>query len=157
MAPDHLKFDIENGDPEKENRGQSIYKNPNEQGDTGDEYSNLVRYINQYHEGPRRKSVASLGDDVPKKKPWWKFWAGGSKSSGGNEPFEVPDDWVATHIKNGISNSEVESRRKHTGFNELTTEKENMVCLYIPPPPIPSADRFERLVPQILVVCGDAF
>lgn len=37
--------------------------------------------------------------------------------------FEVPDDWLTTELKQGISSSEVEGRRKRSGWNELTTEK----------------------------------
>lgn len=54
--PNHLKFDLENGDPEKQGStaGEGLGDAP-----TGnDEYSNLVRYISTYRDG-RRKSVSA--------------------------------------------------------------------------------------------------
>ena len=52
--PNHLKFDLENGDPEKQgSAAEGLGDAP-----TGnDEYSNLVRYISTYRDG-RRKSVS---------------------------------------------------------------------------------------------------
>lgn len=92
--------------------------------DSGDEYQNLVRYISNYREG-RRKSVASISpDDDIVKKPWWKFWAKKGAAPGMDpNTFEVPDDWLYTDLKQGLSSNELENRRKRAGWNELTTEK----------------------------------
>ena len=122
---------LENGDVEKE---QGLFAEPNNKGgETTDEYTNLVKYISTYREGGRRKSTASGvydgqdGDD--KKRPWWKF--GGKKTAAGGDVFEVPDEWIETDIKQGITSAEVETRRKKTGWNELSTEKENMFLKFL--------------------------
>ena len=96
---------------------------PGGTGEMNEEYTNLVR-----HRDNRRKSTASeLGmDDEPIKRPWWAPWRGRGKKGAVDGNFEVPDDWLDSELKQGLSTHEVESRRKKTGFNELTTEKENM-------------------------------
>ena len=132
--PNHLKFDLENGEGEKGNTAV-----PNEGGDvpTGnDEYSNLVRYISTYRDG-RRKSTISLGsgqplDDEDKKAPKWKFWAKKRKGgAGGEETFQAPEEWMNTDIKAGLVEGDVTTRRKSAGFNELTTEKENLFLKFL--------------------------
>ncbi|KAI4269515.1 MAG: hypothetical protein LQ337_007238 [Flavoplaca oasis] len=134
----NIEFDLENGlggekkqgDGTASQRGHSIYDV--NQFDTGDEYQNLVRYISNYREG-RRKSVASISpDDESYKKPWWKFWAK-KGSAPGMDPntFEVPDDWLYTELKQGLHSHELENRRKRAGWNELTTEKENMFLKFL--------------------------
>ena len=121
--------DLENGDVEKE--GIQFNKGG---GETTDEYTNLVKYISTYREGGRRKSTASGvydNDADAKKKPWWKFWAKGPKGETSSGEFEVPDEWIETDMHRGITSAEVESRRKKTGWNELTTEKENMFLKFL--------------------------
>ncbi|KAL8674754.1 MAG: hypothetical protein Q9168_000838 [Polycauliona sp. 1 TL-2023] len=134
----NIEFDLENGlggekkqnDGTASQRGQSIYDV--NQFDTGDEYQNLVRYISNYREG-RRKSVASVApDDEAVNKPWWKFWAK-KGAAPGMDPnnFETPDDWLYTDLKQGLSGGDLDSRRKHSGWNELSTEKENMFLKFL--------------------------
>lgn len=95
-----------------------------------EEYTNLVRYISTFREGRRKSTASELGIDVDAvKRPWWAFWKRGKKSGTGDGVFEVPDDWLDTELKQGLSNTEVENRRKKTGWNELTTEKENLYVL----------------------------
>ena len=53
------------------------------------------------------------------------------QSNGPGDLYEVPEDWLETDIKQGLSNHTVEERRKKSGFNELTTEKENMFIKFI--------------------------
>jgi len=43
----------------------------------------------------------------------------------------VPDEWLQADIKQGISSHEVESRRKRFGWNEITTEKENLFIKFL--------------------------
>jgi len=114
---------LENGDVEKDESRLKFAGNADE----GDEYTRLVRYISTYNEGGRRKSTASqLEQAGVKKKPWWAFWRKGPKvENTSTGDFEVPDEWLESDIRQGISNTEVELRRKKTGFNELTTEKVN--------------------------------
>ena len=92
-----------------------------------EEYANLVRYISTYRDGRRKSTASELGmDDEPGKRPWWAPWRGRRKKTAVDGNFEVPDDWLDTELKQGLSTHDVENRRKKTGFNELTTEKENM-------------------------------
>ena len=43
----------------------------------------------------------------------------------------MPEEWLITDIKQGLTSDEVEQRRKKTGFNELTTEKENLFIKFL--------------------------
>jgi H+-transporting ATPase len=119
--------EVENGNAEKEighdpQAQQAVANNDDDQG----EYGNLVRYISQYRDG-RRASTIGGDDDQPKKKHWWSRRTAGASGEG----FETPDDWLNTDIKQGLKSSEVEQRRKKTGWNELTTEKENMFLKFL--------------------------
>ena len=117
-------IDVEKGFPDKEGAGGEGGLGGT--GDMNEEYTNLVRYISTYRDGRRKSTASELGmDDEPVKKPWWAFWRS-SKAKAVDGNFEVPDDWLDTELKQGLSSTEVENRRKKTGFNELTTEKENM-------------------------------
>lgn len=64
-------------------------------------------------------------EEEEKKKPWWK--GGGSASTKSFNDFVTPTDWMNTEMKDGLNSMEVERRRKHSGWNELSAEKENMV------------------------------
>ena len=91
----HLRFDEPKfeGDGERKQSGvdhkASIYAKPDLE--NGEEYANLVAYINSYYEGPRRKSVVSMEGDAPKK-PWWKFWSRSPKDESSDGTLEIPDD-----------------------------------------------------------------
>lgn len=117
--------DLENGDVTKDAGFDT------EQLEKLDEYAALVRYISTYRDG-RRKSVASApDDDVPeKRKKWWAPWTWFAKKEVAAD-FIVPDDWIETDITKGLSSGEIESRRRRTGWNELTTEKENMFIKFL--------------------------
>lgn len=127
--------DLENGDVKQEGiRWNPEFTKPN---DTNEEYANLVRYIATTREGRRKSTISAEGgdgEDKPKKKPWWAFWRG-RRPKGGNSKdgaaFVVPDEWIETDIKKGLPTSEIEPRRKKTGWNELTTEKENLFLKYL--------------------------
>lgn len=137
--PNHLKFDLENGEANKE-RGASMAAGEDDfdvggLGGANDEYSNLIRYISTYRDG-RRKSTISLGskaeDMNDQKIPGWKFWARKPKDgSASTEAFQVPEEWMNTGMSEGLTEGEVENRRKKTGWNELTTEKENMFLKFL--------------------------
>lgn len=124
--------DLENGDPKRERISFADGWDPDK--DEG-EYANLLRYISTYRD--RRFSKApsqASGEDVadatkPKKQGFFAKMFGSDKGPG--ELFEVPEDWVLTDINTGLSSHEVEERRKKTGFNELTTEKENMFLKFL--------------------------
>ena len=123
MAP----TDLENGNVEKESAAPprlSVGGNADDNADVG-EYGNLVRYISNYRDG-RRASTVGGDDDEPKKKHWWS-----RKGAASGSDFDTPDDWLNTDMKAGLKSHDVESRRKRTGWNELTTEKENMFLKFL--------------------------
>lgn len=123
---------LENGDVEKQG-GDDFARKPIGNADEGDEYTKLVRYISTYNEGGRRKSTASqLSGAGAQKRPWWKCWGGKkAEEQKTDDAFEVPDEWIETDIKTGITTNEVEARRKKTGWNELTTEKANLFLQFL--------------------------
>jgi H+-transporting ATPase len=115
--------DLENGNVEKETGlGRGDAQTNDE--DVG-EYGNLVRYISNYRDG-RRASTIGGDDDAPKKKHWWS-----RKGAAAGGDFETPEEWLNTDMKAGLKSHEVEARRKKTGWNELTTEKENMFLKFL--------------------------
>jgi H+-transporting ATPase len=124
MAPPN--GDVEDGDFEKEQRRMDAEANGD--GDMG-EYGNLVKYISNYRDG-RRASIGGSSINVSDEKPrkWYQF---GKSKGGADGSFETPEEWLQTDWKKGLSTTDVESRRKKTGFNELTTEKENLFLKFL--------------------------
>jgi H+-transporting ATPase len=123
MAP----TDLENGGAEKDSAPR-LSLGGGQQADDGQElgeYGNLVRYISNYRDG-RRASTIGGDDETPKKKHWWS-----RKGAAAGSDFETPDEWLTTDLKTGLKSHEVEQRRKRTGWNELTTEKENMFLKFL--------------------------
>ena len=59
-----------------------------------------------------------------------QFWAKKSDYEA-EDDGTVPDEWLEADIKQGITNNDVEHRRKRFGWNELTTEKENMFIKFL--------------------------
>ena len=94
------------------------------------EYAALERYISTY-----REDGAKYGyDDGDEKanKSWWQFWKSSGDSSGDAASKTVmPDNWLDTDIHTGIHASQVEERRKFSGWNELTAEKENWLAKFL--------------------------
>ena len=124
--------DLENGDTKRERISFADGWDPDK--DDG-EYANLIRYISTYRDrrfskAPSQASEQDAQDaSQEKKQPFFKRLLGGSKGPG--ELYEVPEEWLMTDIKQGLSTAQVEDRRKKTGFNELATEKENMFIKFI--------------------------
>lgn len=87
--------------------------------------NSLVRYIDTYRD-PNSETVEEEEQDE-KKKPWWK----GGGTTGGKKfsDFVTPTDWMNTEMRDGLNSMEVERRRKQSGWNELSAEKENMVSI----------------------------
>jgi H+-transporting ATPase len=115
-------------------RRESVYP---QDYDELDEYTALQKYIVSY-----RDPKAVLADDaegqmkdaadVHKGSPWWQFWRkGASKNAKATDEGVVPEDWLGTDMHNGIEESDVQTRRARLGFNELTTEKENMFLKFL--------------------------
>ncbi|EXJ88343.1 H+-transporting ATPase [Capronia coronata CBS 617.96] len=125
------KQDLENGDPKRERISFADGWDPDK--DEG-EYANLIRFISTYRDrrfskAPSQVSGDDAGDATTKKQPWYKKMFG--ISAGIGDLYQVPEEWLQTDIRTGLSSAEVEARRKKAGFNELTTEKENMFIKFI--------------------------
>lgn len=90
-----------------------------------------MRYIDTYRD-PRADLEGEEEGLVSGKKPWWAFWRS-SKGASSNSlsDFVTPDDWLSTHITTGLDDLEIERRRKYSGWNELISEKENMILKFI--------------------------
>lgn len=99
-----------------------------------DEYTALQKYISTYRDpkAAAEEDPAKNAKDAGKGKSWWQFWRSGtSKNAGAADDGVVPEDWLEADIKQGISNHDVESRRKRFGYNEITTEKENLFIKFL--------------------------
>lgn len=121
--------DLENGEPKRERISFAGGWDPSR---TEGEYADLIRYISTYRDRRFSKAPSVSGaeevDATAEKKGFFTKLLGKKASS---ELFEVPEEWLTTDIKKGLTNAEVETRRKKTGFNELATEKENMILKFI--------------------------
>ena len=123
--------DMENGDPKRERISFADGWDPDK--DEG-EYANLIRYISTYRDrrfskAPSQASGEGGDASKPKKKSFFARMFGGGKGAG--ELFGVPEEWLLTDVHQGLTSAEVELRRKKTGFNELTTEKENLFLKFL--------------------------
>lgn len=126
----HRKPHGEKDEEEAGGSGNANGSSSSQQGLTDDlgEYPALDRYISTYRDEALPQEDAS----ERKKKPWWKFWQFQS-----DDPHEEkklagpPDDWFSTDIKFGIKTEDVEERRRYSGWNELSAEKENMFAKFL--------------------------
>lgn len=57
-----------------------------------------------------------------------QFW---KKDTAGPQNLTVPEEWLEADIKQGITNQQVEERRKKFGWNEIVTEKENLFLKFL--------------------------
>lgn len=101
-------------------------KKPYEEEDLG-EYEALVKFVSTYRDNKGGEGYEQE-DETEKKRPWYKFWAKKTDATGS---FQVPDTWLNTELKSGLSSQEVEQRRKKSGFNELTSEHVNFFIQFI--------------------------
>jgi H+-transporting ATPase len=88
-----------------------------------DEYESLVNFMSDYQEdGTGDKEEGKIVENRVWYAPWkkrkfrWKFVGAGQ---------EYPKEWSFTDIHQGLSDSDVEVRRRSAGFNELTAKKTN--------------------------------
>lgn len=95
-------------------------------------FISLIRYVDTYRD-PRAEAGEEDFSEQDKKRPWWAFWRGGKSgyARASLSDFETPGDWLNTDIREGLSSMEVERRRKYSGWNELSAEKENMLIKFI--------------------------
>ncbi|KAI0467432.1 E1-E2 ATPase-domain-containing protein [Xylaria cf. heliscus] len=118
------------GEGEHVKFGEFQTKQPPKSSDLG-EFETLDRFITTFDQ-ERRASLISTSRSTRKRK-WWQFWKSDKPTAQAVErpPTSVgkpPDSWLQTDIHLGIASSLVEERRKQFGWNELTSEKENMLA-----------------------------
>jgi H+-transporting ATPase len=128
------------GDPERamstataRSRSKSIYDIGEFEG--MDEYTALQKFITLYRDpkSVRTDDTGAQGADAGKGKKWWQFWRSGTAPTAqpASDPGAVPETWLDSDIRQGISSTEVESRRRRVGWNEITTEKTNLLKQFL--------------------------
>ncbi|KAJ5982234.1 hypothetical protein N7451_012334 [Penicillium sp. IBT 35674x] len=88
-----------------------------------DEYTRLVRFMSTYRGDSKDDKEAG---EIRETRTWYAPWKKRKfcwKYVGSEQEF--PDDWRFTDIHQGLSDSDVDGRRRTVGFNELTAEKTN--------------------------------
>ncbi|KAI0127709.1 plasma-membrane proton-efflux P-type ATPase [Xylariales sp. AK1849] len=124
--------DLESGSFLTENQRNNSTTKPAGGNNHGD--NPLVRYVDTYRD-PNAADEAGEEDFAAqgKSRPWWAFWKGGKAgyAAASKSEFETPSDWLTTDMRDGLNDMEVERRRKHSGWNELSTEKENMFLKFV--------------------------
>ncbi|KIK53982.1 hypothetical protein GYMLUDRAFT_49059 [Collybiopsis luxurians FD-317 M1] len=131
MALRHRKHanssDIEKGDPEREANG---HRSDNSSIDLqGDEYEVLLKYVEIEAGKQARGEDEDEEDEGEVKRLWYAPWKKVRKSS--EKEKNVPSNWLNTDMTKGLSDDEVEKRRKDFGYNELESQKENQVLKFI--------------------------
>ncbi|EMC93693.1 hypothetical protein BAUCODRAFT_125525 [Baudoinia panamericana UAMH 10762] len=126
---------MENGSgPEGQERSRKWSQAPGNIEDL-DEYTALQKYISTYRD-PRAadsaENQAKDGADAHKDKAWWQFWRSGTSAQATDKDAGVvPEEWLDADIKQGLTNAQVEERRRRFGWNEITTEKENLFIKFL--------------------------
>ncbi|KZF24435.1 plasma-membrane proton-e [Xylona heveae TC161] len=120
--------DVENGDAAT-TRTRSR-QNSQVNYDQLDEYAALQKYITTYRDPKAAAAAEEGGDAAAKKKPFWAFWRKDDGFGGSDSGF-VPNEWLEADIRQGIHSSDVESRRKRFGWNEISSDKENMFLKFL--------------------------
>jgi magnesium-transporting ATPase (P-type) len=125
--------DLENGAPNHDRAASRKWSTAPGAIEDLDEYTALQKYISTYRDPKERaaEEAAANGDkSEAKPKKAWQFWKKGAAAGSGNDGT-VPEDWLEADIRQGISNHDVESRRKRFGFNEISSDKENLFIKFL--------------------------
>ncbi|EME44210.1 hypothetical protein DOTSEDRAFT_71892 [Dothistroma septosporum NZE10] len=133
MAAPRVSFsdkDLENGEGGAADRSRKWSQAPGNIEDL-DEYTALQKYISTYRDPKAAAAEENAGkEDEAKPKKAWQFWKK-SDDAAGTGDMTVPEEWLQADIKQGIAEHDVESRRKRFGWNEITTEKENLFIKFL--------------------------
>ncbi|OJJ53917.1 hypothetical protein ASPSYDRAFT_161859 [Aspergillus sydowii CBS 593.65] len=90
-----------------------------------DEYGKLVKYISTF----RDKGDEGGEEHVEERRIWYAPWKKRKiHLKEQEEPGKYPEDWLITDISQGLPSSEIQNRRRRSGWNELVSEKENPVA-----------------------------
>lgn len=88
-----------------------------------DEYTRLVRFMSTYRGDEKGDKGTS---EIRESRVWYAPWKKRKfrwKYIGAGQVF--PDEWRFTDIHQGLTDSDVEMRRRSAGFNELIAERTN--------------------------------
>ncbi|KAG9862849.1 plasma membrane H+-ATPase Pma1, partial [Aureobasidium melanogenum] len=124
--------DLENGAPNNDRAASRKWSTAPGAIEDLDEYTALQKYISTYRD-PKEKAAEDAEDGAAGGKPKksWQFWKKGSTAGGSGDEMAVPEDWLEADIRQGISNHDVETRRKKFGFNEISSDKENLFIKFL--------------------------
>jgi H+-transporting ATPase len=91
-----------------------------------DEYGKLVKYVSTYREPGKEEGV----EEEQVKRVWYAPWKKRKVKVKhvDKEPGIFPPEWLITDIRQGLPSSEIPVRRRASGWNELTSEKENPIA-----------------------------
>ena len=129
--------DLENGAPNNDRAASRKWSTAPGNIEDLDEYTALQKYISTYRDPKAAATDDAEGQnkdaaDAGKGKAWWQFWRSGTSANAkGSDAGVVPEDMLEADIKQGLSNHDVESRRKRFGWNEISTEKENLFIKFL--------------------------
>ncbi|KAL0261425.1 hypothetical protein SLS55_002855 [Diplodia seriata] len=115
------KKDIEKG-------GDDVRPQPDEY-EGLDEYAALQKFITTYRDPKAAHEEEGVEEAEEKKAPWYAPWKKSKAGAGGDAT--VPPAWLEADIQTGISEGDVQSRRKKFGWNEIATEKENLFLKFL--------------------------
>jgi len=121
--------DVERADS-KEKRRVSRQSTRTAQEENLDEYQRLVKYVSTFREPSQEEIEEGEGKLV---RVWYAPWR--KKRVRPKKPEEeqaqYPEEWLLTDIKKGLSSEEVQIRRRRSGWNELVSEKENLIAKFL--------------------------
>lgn len=92
------------------------------------EYEALDRFITKYDASGQRHAAEEEEANKKKKVPsLLKLMFSSDLDVEQDQNLVPPDAWLETDMRQGISDHDVEERRRRFGWNELTAEKENQL------------------------------
>ncbi|WWC93239.1 plasma-membrane proton-efflux P-type ATPase [Kwoniella sp. B9012] len=122
------KKDPESGDADAEaKRNEEEEKKKYE----GEEYDVLLRYVEEQKQKLKNKKGDDDEDDDKNAKYVRKWYAPWKKTKVESGTKKVPQEWLETDRQKGLSSSDIDERRKHSGWNELESPSENQFIKFI--------------------------
>ncbi|KAJ5647271.1 hypothetical protein N7490_003643 [Penicillium lividum] len=92
-----------------------------------DEYGKLVKYVSTFQAANANQEDEGQYEE---KRLWYAPWKKRRVrvKRVDDSAAEFPDDWLTTDIHHGLSTEDVNNRRRRSGWNELTSERENPIA-----------------------------
>lgn len=91
------------------------------------EYEALDRFITRYDASGGQNAEDEEANKKKKVPSLLKLMFSSDLEVEQNQNLTPPDAWLDTDMRQGISDHDVEERRRRFGWNELTAEKENQL------------------------------